>query len=280
MADANVPEAVDSAVKADVAAPKPTAGGSSSLADGAVPPKADVSDVSAKAPAPAQKLTTQEPEAPQAVAQVPVEAKDSAKPTSGKPKPVRAAAVKPVSQKTAKVAKPARKQAAPKPKSIPVTNKASSIPQLKDKIMATSKTPDFSKGIQDAIADAQGRAKAAFEKGTASLGEVTEFTKGNVEAMVESGKIFASGAQSLGSTYVADSRAAFETMTADMKELASAKNPADFFKLQGDLARRNFDTAIAAGSKNSEALFKLMNEAFAPLSGRMSLAVDKIKQAA
>lgn len=145
--------------------------------------------------------------------------------------------------------------------------------------MAT-KTPDFTKGIQDAIADAQEKAKVAFEKGTASFGEVTEFTKGNIEAFVESGKILAAGAQDFGTTYAADSRAAFEKLTADAKELASAKSPTDFVQMQGDLLRRNFDAAVAAGSKNSEAMLKLFNEAFAPISGRVSLAIDKVRKAA
>lgn len=272
MADAKVPETVDSAVKADAEASKPVANVDPSVTD-TVPAKAGAVKVPFKATPPAAESPAAQP----AAVQFPAKVKRDAQPKAEKAKPV---FVKPVSPKTITVAAPASEQAAPQPTSISDTNTSSSIPQLKDKIMATSPTPDFTKGIQDAIADAQGKAKAAFEKGTASLGEVSEFTKGNVEAMVESGKIFASGAQSLGTTYVADSRAAFETLTADVKELASARNPADFFRLQGDLARRNFDTAVAASSKNTEALLKLVNEAFAPISGRVSLAVDKIKTAA
>jgi phasin family protein len=69
-------------------------------------------------------------------------------------------------------------------------------------------------------------------------------------------------------------------MTADVKELAAVKSPADFFKLQGELLRRNFDAAVATGSKRSEAIVKLANDAFAPVQNRVSLAIDKVKQAA
>ena len=84
----------------------------------------------------------------------------------------------------------------------------------------------------------------------------------------------------MGKDYVAETKSAFETMTADVKELAAVKSPADFFKLQGEILRRNFDTAMATGSKRSEALVKLANDAFAPVQTRVSLAIEKVKQAA
>lgn len=135
-------------------------------------------------------------------------------------------------------------------------------------------------GFQDAITEAQAKAKAAFEKSTSMLGEAGEFAKGNVEAVIESGKIFAEGFQELGSTFVTEGRTAFESITGDFKELAAVKSPTEFLKVQSDIARKNFDSAVAYGSKNSEAMLKLMSDAFAPLSGRVSLAVEKARQTA
>ncbi|PLK27286.1 phasin family protein [Novosphingobium sp. TH158] len=151
---------------------------------------------------------------------------------------------------------------------------------LKEKIMAKTTNTDFTAAFSTAFADVQEKAKAAYEKGTAAAGEATEFAKGNVEALVESGKIFAEGAKALGGELVAEGKGAFETLTADVKEMAAIKSPADFFKFQSELARRNFDAAVAASSKNTEALFKLANDAFAPLSTRVSLAVEKFSKAA
>ncbi|MET1757103.1 phasin family protein [Novosphingobium sp. RD2P27] len=135
-------------------------------------------------------------------------------------------------------------------------------------------------GFQGVMSEAQAKAKEAFEKSTNVLGEVGDFTKGNVEAVIESGKIFADGCQEMGSSLVAESRTAFEAMTTDVKELAAAKSPTDFFKIQSDMVRKNFDTAVAYGSKNSEAMLKLMSDAMAPISGRVSLAVEKARQTA
>ena len=58
------------------------------------------------------------------------------------------------------------------------------------------------------------------------------------------------------------------------------KSPAELFQLQGKLARRNFDAWVAYGSKNTDAAIKLANETFAPISGRLSLAAEKVGKAA
>ena len=109
---------------------------------------------------------------------------------------------------------------------------------------------------------------------------MTEFTKGNVEALVESSKIFAAGAQTLGKTYVEEAKSAYEAATADVKELAAVKSPTELFQLQGKIARRNFDAMVQAGSKNTEAFLKLANDAFAPLTGRVEVATEKLAKVA
>jgi phasin family protein len=151
---------------------------------------------------------------------------------------------------------------------------------LKEKIMANAKTADFSKPFADAASEFQSKAKAAFDKGAELAAEASEFAKGNAEAAVESGKIYAAGVQELSKGYVEEARSAYETLTADLKELAAVKSPAELFQLQGKIARRNFDAAVAFGSKNADAVLKLVNETFAPVSNRVSLAAEKISKAA
>jgi phasin family protein len=198
-------------------------------------------------------------------------AKPAAKPARA---PARARAAKPAVQ-AAKVPPAPVKQAPPKTfAAIPT------LSELKDKIMATAKTTDFTKPINEAIGEFQTRAKEAYEKSTEALTEATEFAKGNVEAIVESGKILAGGAQDLGKSYVEEAKSAYETLTSDIKELAAVKSPTELFQLQGKIARRNFDAMVAASSKNTEAMIKLAGEAFAPLSGRVNVAAEKLTQAA
>ncbi|MFM6949908.1 MAG: phasin family protein [Novosphingobium sp.] len=194
-----------------------------------------------------------------------------------------AAAKKPAAKKIAKPA--AAKKVAAQKIAKPAAKKVAKAAPLKSKdttIMAKTQqaAEDFTAKVKDAVADLQERAKTAMDKSNAMFADAGEFTKANVEALVESGKVLAAGLQDLSKVYVEDAKTGFETMTADVKELAAVKSPADFFKLQGEILRRNFDAAMATGSKRSEALVKLANEAFAPVQNRVSIAVEKVKQAA
>lgn len=192
-----------------------------------------------------------------------------AKKTVAKKTIVKKAAAKPAQpKKTAKAAAP--KQA------------AKAAPSFKETIMAKTKTAteDFTGKVKDAMTDAQDRAKLAFEKSQALFGEAGEFTKANVEALVESGKVLAAGMQDMGKDYVAEAKTAFETVQADIKDLSAVKTPADFFKLQGEILRRNFDAAVASGSKHSEKAVKIAGEAFAPIQNRVAKAIEMVKQAA
>ena len=141
----------------------------------------------------------------------------------------------------------------------------------------TTQTTEMTDKFQAVIKDASDKAKTAFEKSQASFGEMGEFTKGNVEALVESTKILATGLQELSKSYLTESKSALETMTAEFKALASVKSPTELIEKQSTLLRKQFDAAVAASSKNSEAMLKLANEAFQPISTRVSLAVEKVK---
>ena len=153
------------------------------------------------------------------------------------------------------------------------------ISQLKDKIMATNPT-DFTAKMKESAAEMQSRMQTAYDKSTEMTKEVTDFHKGNLEAMVESSKLFAAGMQDMGQSAIEGAKADAETMTDDVKKMAAVKSPTELFQLQGEIARRNVDTIVARASKGAEAWMKLANEAFAPLTSRASIAMDKMKTAA
>lgn len=158
-----------------------------------------------------------------------------------------------------------------------------SIDQLKEKIMAdTPNSTDFNKAADQAsntasqtMTDMQNRSRAALEKSSEVMTEASDFAKGNVEAMVESSKIIATGLQELGRTYSEEARTAYEQMSADMREMAAIKSPTELFQLQSKIMRRNFDSLVSASSKNTESMMKLATDAFQPLSGRINVAADK-----
>jgi phasin family protein len=202
------------------------------------------------------------------------------------PKPAPVAKPAPIAKAAPAVKKPVIKKAAPKAAKKPAPKMAkpaakplaAAKPIVKEKIMP--KTTDFTAKIKGAFADVKGKAKTAYAKGTAVVGEATEFTKGNVEAVVASGKIVTEGLKTFGTDYVAESKKAYATVTADAKALAAVKSPAEFFELQTSLLKRNFESVFALTSKNTEAAVKLAGDAFAPISSRVALAVEKVKKAA
>jgi phasin family protein len=228
--------------------------------------------------------------APVAPAAAPAVKAEAAKPAAPKPVAKKAAPKKAVKKVAAKkaVAKPAakktvvRKAPAKKPARVAIKSikPINTITQLKDKIMATTKTTDFTKTAQDAVADLQARAKAAYEKGTEMTADVTAFHKGNFDAVLESGKILAAGVQDMGRKAVEDAKSAAETVTADVKAMAAVKSPTELFQLQGEIARRNLDTLVARTSKNAEIMMKLANDMFAPISTRASVAMERLTKAA
>jgi phasin family protein len=210
-------------------------------------------------------------------------AKPAPKALKAKPKVTKPKVTKP------KVAKP--KVAKPVAKKVPVAAAVVAAPARKTPpptISAPAKTKDttmtmktkITEGFETVIGEAQSKAKEAFEKSTAMLGDYADFAKGNVEAVVESGKILAEGLQDMGTNLVAEGRATFETVTADIKEMAAAKSPTDLIQLQGEMFRKSFDSAVAYGSKNTEAMLKIASDAMAPISGRMTLAVEKVRSVA
>ena len=218
-----------------------------------------------------------EPVAPVAEAPEPVAPVAEVLEPEAVPEPVVAEAPEPV---VTDIETPAVEAVQEAPAPIAITPPKPTITELKDKIMATAKTADFTKPVNEAIGEIQTRAKVAYEKSTEALTEATEFAKGNVEAIVESGKILAAGAQDLGKTYVEEAKSAYETLTGDLKEIAAIKSPTDLFQLQGKIMRRNFDALVATSSKNGEAVLKLANDTFAPLTGRVNLAAEKLAKVA
>ena len=130
------------------------------------------------------------------------------------------------------------------------------------------------------FADIREKATEAAEKGKKMAADAVEFNKANVEAMIEAGKIAAKGAQDMGKTNVEYAKKNFEEMQVAVKEMTAVKSPTDFVKLQGEMARKSFDVAVAQTSKNTEAMVKLVSDMFQPISNRIAVTTDYFKKAA
>lgn len=152
---------------------------------------------------------------------------------------------------------------------------------VNDVIENTKKyTEEAKTRFQSAFTDMNAKAKTGVEKSTKAIEEMAEITKGNVEAMVESGKIAAKGVEAMGQDAAEYGRMTFEKASATMKSLAAAKSPTEFFQLQSEMLSGAFDAFAKESAKHSEALIKLAGEVAQPISSRVSVITDKVKSLA
>ncbi|HEY0012934.1 MAG TPA: phasin family protein [Allosphingosinicella sp.] len=250
------------------------------------------------APKAAEKAADAAPKAAEKAAPAPV--KDAARATAtAASAPVKAAAsaakrAAKADKKTATRAKaaparraPAKTNTAPKRSAAPVAAAA------RKAAVSTSKTitSNLNEGtrnmkneakqaadrFQAVFGDVNERAKTAIERNSRVAEELTELTKGNVEAIVASTKVAAKGVETLGQELAEFSRKSFEDTSAAMKGIADVKSPTDFFRLQSDFARSQFDLVVAETSKLSETMIKLAGQAAEPITGRYSVAAERVR---
>ena len=140
-----------------------------------------------------------------------------------------------------------------------------------------TETTKIADRVQAAFGDVNARAKEAFERNTKVAEELTEFTKGNVEAFVASTKVAAKGAESLGQEVAEFGRKSFEDASAALKSFAEVKSPADLFRLQSEFARAQFDALVSESSKLSETMIKIAGDVAEPITSRYAVAAEKAK---
>ena len=158
---------------------------------------------------------------------------------------------------------------------------ATTAPQAEQAAQATAAAGnEAADRFQAAFGDMNGRAKAAVEKSSKMMEELSELTRGNVEAMVASSRIAAKGVESLSQGAAEYGRRSFEEASAALKSFAEVKSPTDFFKLQSDFVRSAFDSWVSESSKASETVVKLAGEVAEPITSRYSVAAERVKNVA
>ena len=154
--------------------------------------------------------------------------------------------------------------------------------KIMNDVMETGKkfAEDTKAKLETAYADMNEKAKASVEKSTKAIEEMSDIAKGNVEAMVESGKIAAKAMETMSQEAVDYSRKNFEKATAALKSFATVKTPTEFFQLQSQMFSSSFDEFTKEAAKNSEAMMKVAGDIAQPLTARVTLVTDKVKSLA
>jgi phasin family protein len=106
------------------------------------------------------------------------------------------------------------------------------------------------------------------------------FGQGNVEALVKSSQIVVTGLQDITKQIASNAQAAVDAGLAQVRALSGVRSVKEAFDLQATYTRTAFEKAVAQGGALTETSFKLAEEAFAPIAGRVTLAVESFKAAA
>ncbi len=150
-------------------------------------------------------------------------------------------------------------------------------------VMATTtqKTIDAGKTAADQVqavfGDLNERAKGVMEKSAKIAQEVTDLSKGNVEALVASSRVAAKGFESLSREAAEYGRKSFEDASGALKSFSEVRSPTDLFRLQSDYVRSYFDAMVAETSKMSEAVLKIAGEVAEPITSRYSVAAERVR---
>jgi len=148
--------------------------------------------------------------------------------------------------------------------------------------MAAEVTEATSTNIAEGVAAGQAhlehtqtQVKQGMEKVMRGAEDMMAFGQGNMEAFVKSGQIWAAGVQDLGKQVAATAQTSMEETMATLKQLATMRSIKDAFELQASFARASMEKAMAETGKLTDASFKLAEQAVAPLTARVTIAVEK-----
>jgi phasin family protein len=128
--------------------------------------------------------------------------------------------------------------------------------------------------------ETQAKVKQGMEKAMKTAEELVSFSQGNLEAMLKSGQIWAAGMQDLSKQVAATAQASFDETMSTFKALTSVKSLKDAIDLQASLARATMEKTLAESGKLTDASFKLTEQAIAPITARVTLAVEKFAKSA
>ena len=124
----------------------------------------------------------------------------------------------------------------------------------------------------------------AITRGMKTMTNNTEafatFGKGNLEALMKSGQIWAAGVQGLTRQAAVAAKTSFDESVAAFKALSTVKSFPEAIALQNTFARTAFEKAAAETNKIAEASIKLTGQTLAPITARVTVAVESFGKAA
>jgi phasin family protein len=140
--------------------------------------------------------------------------------------------------------------------------------------------------VQKAIENGTVQTRAAVEKGmdqaSKAAGDMmkaaedaAEFSRGNFEAVTKASQLYMTGMQDLSRQTMALFQALSDHTLEGMKTLSSVKSLKDAAEFQASFTKTTFERAMNDTVKLQEAALKVAEQSFAPISARMTVAMEK-----
>ena len=151
------------------------------------------------------------------------------------------------------------------------TNAASQAAQNAKQTMETA---------QNTVHEMSSKLSEGMSQVSETARELFDFQRGTVEKMLEAGKIYGEGLQSLASHVASVTRENFEETVSTMRTMAGTRSISEAVRLQNELARNITSRSLTEGSKLVHDYLKVAEQAVAPLTARAQEAAEKLAKAA
>lgn len=110
--------------------------------------------------------------------------------------------------------------------------------------------------------------------------QLVTFNQGNIEALVKSSQVVATGLQDLSKLMAASAQATIDDAMSAFRAMTNVRSLKDAADLQATFARSAVEKALTQSSQVAETSFKVAEQAFAPINGRLSVAMQSFGRAA
>jgi phasin family protein len=107
-----------------------------------------------------------------------------------------------------------------------------------------------------------------------STEDLVAFGQANLEAFVKSSQIWSAGVQELTKQMATSAKASFEESVSTFKAISTAKSVKEAMDLQSTFAKAALEKAMAESNKLTDASIKLTEQTLAPITARVTVAVE------
>ena len=113
-----------------------------------------------------------------------------------------------------------------------------------------------------------------------STEDFVAFGQANMEAIMKSGQIWATGVQDLTKQFTSTAKASFDDSVATFQAISTAKSVKEAFELQSGFAKTSIEKAMVESNKLTDASIKLTEQTLAPITARVTGAVESLNKTA